>query len=141
LVQPHYDVALSYASEQESYVHGVAHELKQRGINVWFAPYEEVKLWGEDLIPYLQGIYRDLAKLCVMFIPKAYVEKAWPRVERQAALARQMQSDEVYILPVRFDDSVVPGLPTSIGYVSAKNHDAVKMAILVEAKLTAFRPK
>lgn len=133
------DVALSYAGEQGGYVREVATELTQRGVVVFFAPFEETKLWGEDLIPYLQRVYRDLATLCVMFISKEYVEKAWPSHERHAVLARQLTEQAGYILPVRFDDSTVPGLSTTIHFVRAKDHPPAELAEMIIHKLRAAR--
>src|SRR5207245_6685249 len=112
-------VAITYASEQGDYVGRVAKDLVQSGINTFYAPFERTTLWGEDLIPYLERVFRDWATLCVMFISKEYVRKAWPSHERRSALARQLQDQSVYILPVRFDDAPVPGLSTSIEYLLA----------------------
>lgn len=128
-------MALTYASEQDAYVKGVYLELTQRGVKVFYAPFEEAKLWGEDLVPYLDRIYREQAKLCVMFISKEYVSKAWPSHERRSALAKQLIAKSVYILPVRFDDTPVPGLPVTLAYVWAKNHDSVSLAGMIESKL------
>jgi hypothetical protein len=133
------DVALTYASEQESYVNGVNLALLQRGVRTFYAPFEQAKLWGEDLIPYLQRVYEEWATLCVMFISKAYVDKAWPSHERRSALAKQLVSQAVYILPVRFDDTLVPGLPTTLHYVLAKDYEPAALAELIDGKLQAAK--
>jgi hypothetical protein len=137
LERPEIDVALTYASEQKAYVELVAVTLERRGVNVFYAPFEQAGLWGEDLIPYLERVYKELAKLCVMFISKAYVEKAWPSHERRSALAKQLVSQAVYILPVRFDDTPVPGLSDTIAYLRAEDYDAETLAEMIEAKLAA----
>ena len=129
------DVALSYASEQENYVERVARELIQSGVNTFFAPFEKTELWGEDLVPYLERVFRDLATLCVMFISKEYVSKAWPIHERRSALARQLEDQSVYILPVRFDDAPVPGLSTTIQYLRAKDYTEGQLAEAIRKKL------
>ena len=54
-----------------------------------------------------------------MFISQAYVEKAWTRHERRLALSRMIREPGEYILPVRFDDTSVPGLPTDV-YLRAR---------------------
>lgn len=113
----------------------VALDLQQHGIKVFFAPFEDVALWGEDLIPYLERVYRDWAKLCVMFISKEYIAKAWPAHERRSALSRQLVEQSAYILPVRFDDSPVPGLATTISYLRAADHKPTELAGMVRRKL------
>ena len=55
-----------------------------------------------------------------MFISAGYVSKAWPKHERRSALSRMIQEQREYILPVRFDDSDVPGLPADTIYLSAR---------------------
>jgi hypothetical protein len=129
------DVALSFASEQVEYVRPVCVELERRSVNVFFAPFEQTELWGEDLVPYLDRVFRELATLCVMFISKEYVAKAWPGIERQSALARQMQDQAVYILPVRFDDSPVPGLSRTLHYLRATDYTAEQLADKIYQKL------
>jgi hypothetical protein len=130
------DVALTYASKQEEYVLNVATRLKQSGVEVFYLPFEKVKLWGEDLVSYLQRIYRDEATLCVMFISKEYVESAWPNFERQSALERQMKEDYAYILPVKFDESDVPGISNTRYWLSASEFDEERLS---EAILTKLR--
>ncbi|EQD48916.1 TIR protein, partial [mine drainage metagenome] len=76
------DVALTYASEQGVYVGGVNEELLRSGVITFYAPFELDTLWGEDLVPYLDRVFREWATLCVMFISKEYVAKAWPSLER-----------------------------------------------------------
>lgn len=129
------DVALTFASEQQKYVQRVERDLRQSGVITFFQPYEKVKLWGEDLIPYLQRVFRDWATLCVMFISKEYVRKAWPRHERQSALARQLEEQSVYILPVRFDDTPVPGLSTTIEYLRASDFTESQLAEAIRQRL------
>ncbi len=129
------DVAMTFASEQESYVGGVAKDLKLSGVNTFYAPFEQTELWGEDLVEYLERVFRDLATLCVMFISKDYVSKAWPSHERRSALARQLVEKSVYILPVRFDDSEVPGLNPSILYLWASDYTEAQLADAIRQKL------
>ena len=70
-----------------------------------------------------------------MFISKEYVEKAWPRHERRSILSRAVQEKSEYVLPVRFDDAPVPGLPDSIKYERAKDHTPQELASMIAEKL------
>lgn len=79
---------------------------------------------------YLADIYHNKSTYCIMLISKAYVSKAWPTYERQNVIARQIEQMGDYILPVRFDDSVVPGLVTTINYVRGTEklpHDVAEL--------------
>ena len=70
-----------------------------------------------------------------MFISKEYVENAWPRHERRSILSRAVQEKSEYVLPVRFDDTSVPGLADSIRYETADNHTPEKLAAMIAEKL------
>lgn len=70
-----------------------------------------------------------------MLISETYVSKAWPTYERQNAIARQIKQMGNYILPIRFDDSVVPGLVPTIQYIRAKDKKPEEVANLFVKKL------
>lgn len=112
-----YDIVLSFAGEDRTYVEGVAEYLEQRGIVVFYDKYEEVTLWGKDLSEHFDSVFRKQGRFCVMFISKHYAEKVWTRHERRSALARALEERVEYVLPVRFDASEIPGLRPNIGYL------------------------
>ncbi len=70
-----------------------------------------------------------------MFISKEYVEKALPRHERRSILSRAIQERVEYVLPVRFDDTSVPGMPSSVKYEHADDHTPEKLAAMIAEKL------
>ena len=130
-----YEIALSFAGEQRAYVESVARALQSRGISVFYDEFERVALWGKDLVEELHDVYENRADLAVMFISEHYVEKAWPTHERRSILSRAVQERTVYVLPVRFDDTLVPGLPTSIEYERAENHTPAELAAIIAEKI------
>lgn len=77
-------------------------------------------LWGKDLAEHLEDLYRTQARYCVMFISRHYAEKVWARHERKSALARAMAERTEYVLPARFDDTEIPGLRPTIGYIDLR---------------------
>lgn len=135
----HYQVALSFASEQRDYVERVARGLQSRGVAVFYDDFEQVKLWGSDLVEKLHGVFEHRADIAVTFISKAYIKKAWPRHERQSILSRAVQNGSNYVLPVRFDDTAVPGLPTSISYKRAEDYSPEELAAIIGEKIGISR--
>ena len=125
-----FDVALSFAGEQRGYVYEVAKILESNGIVVFYDEFHSSHLWGKDLTVYLKEVYYSKSNWCIMFVSKEYVSKAWPSFERQNALARQLEIQHGYILPVRFDDTEVPGLPTTIAYQDAREKSPEDIAKL-----------
>ena len=131
-----YDVALSFAGEQRAYVEGVDRELKNKDIIAFYDRAEEeiVRLWGGSLIEDLHEVYENMAHYVVMFISKEYVEKAWTTHERRSALSGAIQG-KTRVLPVRFDDTAVPGLPSDIAYLQTSDYTPAELARLVAKKL------
>lgn len=130
-----YDVALSFAGEDRIYVQSVAKRIADAGARVFFDEFEAVSLWGKDLVEHLQDIYQNRARFCVLFISEHYVKKPWPTHERRSAQARALVAKEEYLLPARFDDSVLPGMPPTIGYVDLRNLSPDEFAKMVLAKV------
>ncbi|MEG2492469.1 MAG: hypothetical protein RSA67_08020, partial [Alistipes sp.] len=54
-----FDIALSFAGEDRSYVDQVANTLKLKGVSVFYDKFEEANLWGKNLYEYLSDIYRN----------------------------------------------------------------------------------
>jgi len=115
-----FDVALSFAGEQRDYVDRVAHLIQSSGYVVFYDEFYKSQLWGKDLTEYFQQVYYSNSDKVIMFVSKDYVSKAWPSFERKHALAKSLIIGDEYLLPVRFDDTEVPGLPPTIGYLDAR---------------------
>ena len=130
-----YDVALSFAGENRTYVEKVAVLLKESGVSVFYDGFETAALWGKNLIDHLAQIYRHRSKFVVMFVSKHYVEKAFPTHERQHAQERALLAKEEYILPARFDDTEVPGMTSTVAYVDLRNTSPEKLAELILKKI------
>ena len=128
-----YDVALSFAGEDRDYVEAVANALRNRGLRVFYDKFEEADLVGRNLVDHLSVVYQTRARLCVIFVSSAYAQKPFPRLERQAAQATAMLAEEPYIIPVRLDDTDVPGLLPTVAYVAGKTPEG--LAQLVASKL------
>lgn len=130
-----YDVCLSFAGEQRDYVEAVARELRGAGIRVFYDDFERVSLWGRDLYDHLDWIYRSAARYCVLFVSADYARKVWTGHERRSAQARALEENSEYVLPARFDDTEVPGLRSTIGYVDLTTIDPPELARRVRQKL------
>lgn len=130
-----YDVGLSFAGEQRDYVEQVAEELESRGVRVFFDDYETATLWGKDLYSHLNEVYEHLCNYCIIFVSVEYARKVWPNHERQSAQARALKEKREYILPVRFDNTKVPGLPNTIYYIDALQTSPSEIAELARQKI------
>lgn len=130
-----FQVALSFAGEQRDYVREVAKTLATKHIAVFYDEFEANALWGKDGAEHFHQIYSRDTQYVVMFISADYVAKAWTRHERRAAISRQMKNDSEYILPVRFDNSEVPGLSDTLQYLTAERFTPAQLAIEIAKKI------
>ncbi len=115
-----YDVAVSFAGEDRAHVEAVVEGLKARDVSVFYDQDFTSELWGENLVDFLQSVYRHRARFVIIFVSRHYLEKEWTRHERQSAQDRALQQASPYILPVRLDDAELPGLHTTTGYLDAR---------------------
>ncbi len=128
-------MCLSFAEEERGYVEEVAESLKHKGVRVFYDRYELVALWGKDLYSHLDDIYQNSARYCVVFASNRYAKKIWTNHELRSAQARAIKEKHEYILPARFDDTAIPGLPDTINYINLKSVNPVELANLIVQKI------
>jgi len=131
-----YDVALSFAGEDREYVKKVADILEKNGVKVFYDSFETVNLWGKDLGIHFDFVYRNSAKYCILFISKYYKDKLWTSYEIKSAISRAIESNEEYILPARFDDTDLPGLRPTLGFIDLRKYDLKEFAELILRKIS-----
>jgi hypothetical protein len=134
-----FDVALSFAGEDRQYVEAVADQLRANGVKVFYDRYEQATLWGKDLYEHLDHVYQQAARYCVLFVSEQYASKVWTNHERKSAQARALRENEEYILPVRFDDTEIPGLRSTVGYIDARATTSDQLVDLVLRKIQDSR--
>jgi len=130
-----YDVAFSYAGEDRSYVRTVAQRLNTQGIRVFFDESETTNMLGAELLEGFLDKFQKKARFAVAFISANYVSKPWPMHEGRSALARALVEHRAYVLPVRMDDSELPGLHPTAGYVDARSRSPEQLADMIIQKL------
>jgi TIR domain len=94
-------------------------------------------LWGHDLYALLDDVYRKRARFTIVFVSRFYASKPWTQHERQSAQARALTNIGPYLLPVRLDDSELPGLRPTVGYVDARKTSVDRIVSLIEQKLSS----
>ena len=130
-----FDVAISYAGEDREIVEPIASTLVREKIRVFYDRYMEAELWGKDLLQHLTDVYRRRARFCVMVISSNYARKVWPTVEREAAVVRAVSESLDYILPLRLDDTAVPGLPPGLVHIDLKSRDQAYASDMILKKV------
>ena len=120
-MKPKYDIAISFAGEDRSVAKKLAEGLKRKGLEVFFDEFEQPNFWGKDLYQYLSEIYSKKARYCIVFISEYYVKKNWTQHELKSAQERAFKENKEYILPVRLDNTEVPGIHSTVGYLDFRD--------------------
>ena len=141
--EPEYDVCFSYASEDREYVQKVTAALKPLNIHVFDYQNEETEaeLWGANLYEELEHTFEKRGRFCVVFVSKHYVKKLWTRHELKSVLARAVTEKREYLLPTRFDDTELPGVPHSVGYKDLRKKTPEQLAVLIARKVQKLKPR
>ena len=132
-----YDVAVSFAGEDRLLVEEFVNILASNHVSVFYDSWEQSELWGKDLYQYLDMIYGQAARYCIIFVSQNYVKKAWTKHELRSAQARAFQQNSEYILPIKLDDTELPGLPGTVAYIDVRHTKIDEVARLLLEKLSA----
>ncbi len=62
-------------------------------------------------------------------------KKLWTNHERQAMQARAFQENQEYILPARFDETPIPGVLPTVGYISLAGRSPQDFVKIIQTKL------
>lgn len=135
-----YDIAISYASEDRRTAEDLAKALTEEKINVFYDQNADIQasIWGKDLYTYFAELFSKRARYCLVIISENYVRKTWTRHELRAAQERALidsAESKEYILPLRLDDTKVPGIFSTTGYVDARTISANTLVKYLVAKL------
>ncbi len=130
-----YHVALSFAGEDRDKADSLARILRVRGVKVFYDNYEKSLLWGKNLYVHLSDVYQYKARYCVMFLSLHYATKLWTNHEREAAQSRAFRENKEYILPVRLDETAIPGMPSTVAYLSLPPETIETIADAIVEKL------
>ena len=132
-----FDVALSFPGEIRPLVDDVAGNLERLiGPNAYFYDNNYTsQLARPSLDTLLQDIYRNRAKLIVVFLSADYKRKNWCGIEFRAIRDIISERKNNRIMFVRTDDGVVEGVFATDGYVDARRHDAATLARYIQERV------
>jgi hypothetical protein len=74
-----------------------------------------------------------------MFISRHYPLQTWAEAERTAAQEHSLRDADEYILPIRLDDTEVPGIMETSGFRDLRQTSLEGLVNLLEQKLSAAK--
>lgn len=103
-----FDVALSFATEEQALAENVYHYLKAEGFKVFFAPKPECQMFlsGENQRESFYRIFGLESEYVVLLVSKHYVVKDVPIEEARIAFSKHGNSGKV--IPIYIDGTPLP---------------------------------
>lgn len=119
-----YNIALSFATENENLVEKVYHYLKAKQIKVFFAPSPEGQIFlsGKNQREAFYDIFGNKSEYVALFVSKYYVAKEVPMEEASIAFAEH--ADNGSVIPIYLDGTILPSDlfdPKSTNYFKSNN--------------------
>ncbi|HUY52616.1 MAG TPA: AAA family ATPase [Streptosporangiaceae bacterium] len=126
-----WDVAISYASEDESVAREIYAQLRG-DFSVFFAPEESAGLWGSDLNRVLPNTYGVQSKYVLVLSTSHYVSKYWTKVEYESV------ADKAPGRILLVDLGALPiDLPRGLVYRGSSNAEMIGLMDALRSKLAS----
>ena len=113
----------------------LAEQLNERGAVVFYDDSYRAYLLGKRLDREFAWVFGAGTRFFVPIVSACYAERIWPQHEWIIARREAAKRQEEFILPLRMDDSLLVGLPDTVGYVDLRRHPVNKVADLLIGKL------
>mgnify|MGYP002626456465 CR=1 FL=1 len=141
-MEEQYEIALSFATEDQKLVETVYHYLKAENIKVFFAPSREgqVFLAGKNQREAFYSMFGKNARCVALFVSKNYVEKDVPMEEASIAFAKH--TDDGSVIPIYLDDAILPAEmfdPKQMNYLRSNN--PAKIATHLAERVKSISPQ
>jgi hypothetical protein len=133
-----YHVAISFAGADRAVAELLARALQEVGVTVFYDGFDKDAVFGKNLGDYLAEIYSKRCKFCLMLVSSAYVAGDWTRFERQVAQATAIKSKREFLLPVRLDDTELPGQAHSIAWRDLRRESVSEIVESIRAKVSSL---
>lgn len=139
-----FDVALSFATENQQLVETVYHYLKAENISVFFAPSPEGQMFlsGKNQREAFYNIFGMNTKFVALFVSKYYISKEVPMEEAGIAFAKHASDGSV--IPIYIDDASLPTdmfNPKSMNYFKSSNPAVIASHLAGKIKTTGGNPR
>ena len=130
------DFAISFSGVDRQIAKDLTKRLVAYGAKVFYDNSYRSYLWGKRLDRTFPLTFGSEVHFFVPIVSASYIESEWAQYEWSIAKREAERRDEEFILPLRLDDSLLPGLPDTIGYLDLRNVSLDETADCLMDKLT-----
>ena len=136
-------IALSYPGTHRELAKQVVYALRQLTRlpreQILFDLFHEAELSRFDLDVYLPKLYADESELVVVFLGGDYEHSQWCGLEWRAIRQLIKERHGSQIMPMRLDQSEVPGVYSTDGFMDIRNRDPEEIAARIVERLELNR--
>jgi len=131
-----YDIVLSFAGENRNLAEKIYNILIQNGIRVFYD--KDQDLWGKKLYHELSKIYENESIYGLSIISKYYKKKNWTKLELDSMQAREFSEEKEYILTIKLDDTKIPGIHKTRGFIDGRTNSPEQIAQKIVQKVKDY---
>lgn len=129
-----YDLAISYASEQLSYVQEFADCMIENGFHIFLDRYNTGRLLSTFLHEELYSIFKKESRHIILFISDEYPTKPHALWEARTTVVRSIFQPACFTV-VRFSDAIVPCVDESYLFLDANQLSPKEIAEIMSSRL------
>jgi hypothetical protein len=132
-----FTVAFSFTGEARSIVEKVVHELEKliNSKDIFYDNYYKAFLARPGLDLMLSKIYKEQAKLIVVFLSGNYQQKLWPGLEFRVIKEIIFEKQHNKVMYIRVDHLPIDGVLKTDGYIDANMHTAEEIAYFIYQRI------
>jgi hypothetical protein len=132
----YFDFAISFAGNERTLGERLASLLNARGAAVFIDSFYRSHLLGKRLDRKFKWVFGPGTKYFVPLVSQSYADRSWPQYEWDVAIREAQKRDpQEFILPLRIDDAILVGLPSTVRYIDLRKHSINEVADLLIDKL------
>lgn len=134
-----WDVFLSYSRVDREFVAKLVDDLGRAGLAVWYDQWDLRP--GDSIAGYLDSALQQ-SRFLLMVMSPDYFESAWPKQEWQSALLREMEGNDVRVIPIYYRDCIIPLLlqqRASIDFRNSERYEESLNSLLRDLRSLASR--
>lgn len=135
-----YQILLSHAPEDTAIAEGLARHLQEKEVTVYFDKFAEVEKWGKNNIDFINEVFGNQGKYCVVLLSKYYANNKLTNLQRQISQSKALNQNEECLLPIRLDNTSVDGFLDTIACIKYYEKTEAEIVSILCKKLGMESP-
>ena len=132
-----FDFSVSCSGDCRAQAKELAKLLVDKGTIVFYDEFYLAHLLGKRLDNEFSWVFGAGTRFFVPFVSTAYARKPWPQYELGVARREAEKRQGEFILPLRVDDTLLPGLPETVCYLDLRHMGLREVADFLFQKLAS----